>query len=76
MYIYLKLLSEQLFVPIEIINDPYLTYAPFHCIANYFFQKGYVGIKYKSTVSEVGENIVLFNKFMAKPDETPQVILI
>ena len=75
-YIYLKLLSEQLFVPIEIINDPYLTYAPFHCIANYFFQKGYVGIKYKSTVSEVGENIVLFNKFMAKPDETPQVILI
>ena len=33
-----------------IADDKSLMYAPFQCMAKYFLNKGYVGIKYKSTV--------------------------
>ena len=65
-FTYCKLLSEQIFIPIK-INDAELEYAPFHTIAQYFISLGYSGIIYKSTVSNGGKNLVLFDKTMAKP---------
>lgn len=65
-FTYCKLLSEQIFIPIE-TNDVELEYAPFHAIAQYFITLGYSGIIYKSTVSHGGKNIVLFDKTMATP---------
>lgn len=44
-----------------------LMYAPFQCIAQYFLDKGYSGIKYKSTVCESTKDIVLFDKTYAHP---------
>lgn len=64
---YLKLLSDQIFVPLSDIDDKTIMYAPFQCVAQYFLNKGYMGIKYKSTVYESGQNIVLFNKSIVKP---------
>ena len=64
---YLKLISEQIFVPLERAIDRRLVYAPFQCLANYFISKGYDGIIYKSTVCEDGKNIVFFNKCAMHP---------
>jgi len=63
---YLKILSEEILKPVE-TEDKSITYAPFHCLANYFNVKGYDGIIYKSTVYEDGKNIVLFDKNYAAP---------
>lgn len=63
---YTKLLSEQIFVPIE-SNDKKYEYSPFQTIANYFQSLGYIGIIYRSTVCSVGRNIVLFDKNIAQP---------
>ena len=65
-FTYCKLLSEQIFVPLE-TNDIELEYAPFHTVAQYFISLGYSGIIYKSTVSRGGKNMVLFDKTMASP---------
>lgn len=65
-FTYCKLLSEQIFIPIK-TNDDELEYTPFHTIAQYFISLGYSGIIYKSTVSNGGKNLVLFDKTMAKP---------
>jgi len=59
--LYMKLLSEEIFKPIDTINKD-LEYAPFQFIANYFKSLGYKGIIYKSTVSKYGKNIVVFDK--------------
>ena len=64
---YLKLLSEQIFLPLEDTDDKELMYAPFQCIAQYFLSKGYVGIKYKSTVCTGSKDLVLFDKTIASP---------
>lgn len=65
-FTYCKLLSEQIFIPIETV-DTELEYAPFQTIAQYFISLGYSGIIYKSTVSKGGKNMVLFDKAMAAP---------
>lgn len=64
---YTKLLSEQIFVPLDVKDNPHVMYAPFQCIAQYFMSLGYDGIIYGSTVCEKGKNIVLFDKKMASP---------
>lgn len=64
---YLKLLSEQIFIPLNNTDDKKLMYTPFQCLAQYFRIKGYIGIMYKSTVSAVGKNLVLFDKTYASP---------
>jgi hypothetical protein len=64
---YLKLMSEQIFKPLEDTDDRNLMYAPFQCVAQYFLDKGYSGIKYKSTVCESAKDIVLFDKTYAHP---------
>lgn len=64
---YMKLLSENIFLPLDESDDKSIIYAPFQCLAQYFIQKGYAGIIYKSTVSEKGKNIVLFDKTYAVP---------
>lgn len=66
-YTYSKLLSEQIFEPIDDSADKGIMYAPFQTMAQYYSSLGYSGIIYGSTVSEVGRNIVLFNKNIAKP---------
>lgn len=67
--IYFKILSSELFKPIENPKDKNFEYAPFHCLAEYFKQLGYDGIIYKSTVCDngYGKNIVLFDKYLATP---------
>lgn len=65
-YTYAKMLSEQLFLPIDSANKG-LLYAPFQCIAQYFSSLGYSGIIYKSTVYDSGKNLVLFDKDLVKP---------
>ena len=67
LHTYLKLLSEQIFTPLADADDKSLMYAPFQCMAQYFLNKGYVGIKYKSTVCTGAKDIVLFDKTMATP---------
>lgn len=64
--IYCKLISEQLLLPVADANKS-LEYAPFQCMANYFKSIGFDGIIYKSTVYDRAKNIVLFDKYMAKP---------
>ena len=66
-YTYSKLLSEQIFEPIDDSADKGTMYAPFQTMAQYYSSLGYSGIIYGSTVSEIGRNIVLFNKNIAKP---------
>lgn len=66
-YTYSKLLSEQIFEPIDDSADKGIMYAPFQTMAQYYRSLGYSGIIYGSTVSEVGRNIVLFDKEIAKP---------
>lgn len=67
LYTYLKLLSERIFTPLDDMDDKNLMYAPFQCMAQYFLNKGYVGIKYKSTVCMGAKDIVLFDKTLATP---------
>lgn len=43
------------------------TYAPFQVMAQYFISLEFSEIIYKSTVSSVGKNIVLFDKNVAYP---------
>lgn len=66
---YFKILSSELFKPVENAKSKKFEYAPFHCIAYYFKQFGFEGIIYKSTVCDngYGKDIVLFNKNLAKP---------
>lgn len=59
--LYMKLLSEEIFKPIDTLNKD-LEYAPFQLMGNYFKSLGYKGIIYKSTVSNYGKNIVIFDK--------------
>lgn len=67
LHTYLKLLSEQIFIPLADTDDKSLMYAPFQCMAQYFGNKGYSGIKYKSTVCTDAKDIVLFDKTLATP---------
>lgn len=76
LHTYLKLLSEQIFTPLADADDKNLMYAPFQCMAQYFLNKGYVGIKYKSTVCMGAKDIVLFDKTMATPVGTIQDFII
>lgn len=64
---YMKLMSEQIFLPLTDADDKSLMYAPFQSLAQYFITKGYNGIMYKSTVSKNGQNVVLFDKRYAEP---------
>ena len=66
-YTYTKLLSEQIFEPLNDTDDKALMYAPFQTMAQYYISLGYAGIIYGSTVSSVGKNIVLFDKNIANP---------
>jgi hypothetical protein len=59
--LYMRLLSEEIFKPIHTLNKE-LEYAPFQLMGNYFKSLGYKGIIYKSTVSNYGKNIVVFDK--------------
>lgn len=66
-YTYTKLLSEQIFVPLDVSDNKAITYAPFQTMAQYYISLGFNGIVYGSTVCPVGKNIVLFDKQMAHP---------
>lgn len=66
-YTYTKLLSEQIFEPLNVCDNKAIAYAPFQTIAQYYISLGYVGIVYGSTVCPMGKNIVLFDKNMACP---------
>ncbi len=66
-YTHTKLLSEQIFEPLDDADDKALMYAPFQTMAQYYISLGYSGIIYGSTVSSVGRNIVLFDKNIAYP---------
>lgn len=61
-----KILSEKIFEPVENCNKK-IDYKPFQTLAKYFEEQGYVGIKYKSTVFDKANNIVLFDKKYVKP---------
>ena len=65
-YTYSKLLSEQIFEPIDDSADKGIMYAPFQTMTQYYISLGYSGIIYGSTVSEVGRNIVFFDKKIAE----------
>lgn len=65
--IYFKLLSQEIFLPVDSKNKD-LEYAPFHCMAAYFKALGFDGIIYKSTVSDVGKNLVMFDKISFLPE--------
>ena len=69
-YTYTKLLSEQIFEPLDVSNNKAITYAPFQTMAQYYISLGFSGIVYGSTVCPVGKNIVLFDKSMASPTGT------
>ena len=66
-YTYSKLLSEQIFEAIDDSADKGIMYALFQTMTQYYISLGYSGIIYGSTVSEVGRNIVLFDKKIAEP---------
>lgn len=66
-YTYTKLLSEQIFTPLDVRDNKTITYAPFQTMAQYYISLGYHGIIYGSTVYPKGKNIVLFDKQMAHP---------
>lgn len=66
-YTYAKLLSEQIFVPLDATDNKTIAYAPFQTMAQYYISLGYSGIVYGSTVCPVGKNVVLFDKRMACP---------
>lgn len=64
--IYCKMMSKSIFEPVENC-DAELEYKPFQTLARYFEEQGYVGIKYKSTVFNDANNIVIFDKTFARP---------
>lgn len=64
---YSKLLSEQIFIPLDVSDNKSIIYAPFQTMAQYYMSLGYSGIVYGSTVCPVGKNIVLFDKKMVFP---------
>ena len=64
--IYFKLLSQEIFLQVDSQNKD-LEYAPFHCMAAYFKSLGFDGIIYKSTVSDAGKNLVMFDKISFIP---------
>ena len=66
-YTHTKILSEQIFLPLDVTDNKAITYAPFQTMAQYYISLGYYGIIYRSTVCSVGKNIVLFDKQMAHP---------
>ena len=66
-YTYTKLLSEQIFIPLNDCDTKTIIYAPFQTMAQYYISLGYSGIVYSSTVCQVGKNVVLFDKRMAYP---------
>lgn len=66
-YTHTKLLSEQIFIPLDVTDNKAIAYAPFQTMAQYYISLGYSGIVYGSTVCPVGKNIVLFNNQMAHP---------
>lgn len=66
-YTYVKLLSTQIFKPLDSCDNKAITYAPFQTIAQYYISLGYSGIVYDSIVCLKGKNIVLFDKHMACP---------
>lgn len=66
-YTHTKLLSEQIFIPLDSPDNKAITYAPFQTMAQYYISLGYSGIIYGSTVCSVGKNVVLFDKQMAHP---------
>ena len=66
-YTYVKLLSTQIFKPLDNCDNKAITYAPFQTIAQYYISLGYSGIIYDSTIYLKGKNIVLFDKHMACP---------
>ena len=59
---YMKILSNELFVPLKDVDDKTEVYTLFHCMAQYFKNKGYVGIMYASTIYRSAKNVVLFDK--------------
>lgn len=63
---YCKMMSKNIFKPVEDCSAE-LEYKPFQTLAKYFEEQGYVGIKYKSTVFDEANNIVIFDKSFAKP---------
>ena len=65
-YTYAKLMSEQLFVPVD-ATDKRNAYIPFHALAQYFISLGFSGIVFNSTVFPKGKNVVLFDKRTAIP---------
>lgn len=65
-YTYAHLLAEQIFLPLT-TDDRELMYSPFHCMAQYFLSKRYIGIVYSSTVFPAGKNLVIFDKQAAEP---------
>lgn len=65
-YTYTNLMAEQLFTSVDGFDRTYM-YAPFHCLAHYFMDLGYVGLIFSSTVFPEGKNLVLFGKDYAKP---------
>lgn len=66
-YTYSKLLSEQIFLPLDVSDNKSIMYAPFQTMAQYYISLGYSGVVYGSTVCPAGKNIVLFDKKMAFP---------
>ena len=49
-YTYTKLLSEQIFVPLNSADNKSIMYAPFQTMAQYYISLGYSGIVFGSTV--------------------------
>lgn len=75
-YTHTKLLSEEIFVPVEVTEDKAITYAPFQAVAQYYISLGYSGLLFGSTVCPGGKNLVLFDKVMASPtgDITDEIL--
>lgn len=55
--------DDQIFKPVHSTEckDRAREYAPFQFLAKYFQNKGYAGIKYRSTVHNGGTNVVIFD---------------
>ncbi len=66
-YTHTKLLSEQIFVPLDMSDNKTIMYAPFQTMAQYYISLGYSSTVYGSIVCSVEKNIVLFDKCMACP---------
>ena len=67
--VYCKILSVEIFKPINDAESKEIEYKPFQAMAKYFQDLGFNGIIYSSTVSEFGKNIVIFDKEGLSPIE-------